>query len=141
MQKDLMSAELPPFKEKEQMKIAITSQNFRTITGHAGKASRFLIFDADPLSGDIKEAERLEMPKEMAMHSFSGDQHPLYKVDVFITGSCGAGFRKRMEMHGVKVITTSERDPFVAAQAVAKGETLATPLPHSHEQLVSIQIK
>ena len=27
------------------MRIAVTSQNFRTVTGHAGKARRFLVFD------------------------------------------------------------------------------------------------
>ena len=27
------------------MRIGVTSQNFRTITGHAGKTRRFLIYD------------------------------------------------------------------------------------------------
>ena len=30
------------------MRIAVTSQNFKTITGHAGKSRRFLIYDLEP---------------------------------------------------------------------------------------------
>ncbi|HAF55643.1 MAG TPA: nitrogen fixation protein, partial [Thauera sp.] len=44
------------------MRIAITSQNFRTVTAHAGKARRFLVFD---LSCPClpREIERLDLPK------------------------------------------------------------------------------
>ncbi len=128
------------WNQGKKMKIGITSQNFRTITGHAGKARRFLIFDIDPKTGEIYEADRLNLTQEMSLHYFSGDQHPIDQVDVLITGSCGEGLRRRMERHGVKVITTSEMDTVVAAQAVARGEPLAPPAPHSHEQSVSIQI-
>jgi predicted Fe-Mo cluster-binding NifX family protein len=124
------------------MKIGITSQNFRTITGHAGKARRFLIFEVDQTSGEIKEADRLNLPKEMSMHYFSGDQHPIDQVDVLITGSCGEGFRRRMDMRGIKVITTSEIDTVVAAQAVAKGEPLpaATTIPHEQQASIKVDI-
>ena len=30
------------------MRIAVTSQNLRTITGHAGKTRRFIVFEAEP---------------------------------------------------------------------------------------------
>jgi predicted Fe-Mo cluster-binding NifX family protein len=123
------------------MKIAITSQNFRDITGHAGKARRFLIYEADQSSGEAHEIERLDLPKEMSMHYFSGEQHPIDQVDVLITGGCGDGFMQRMEMRGVGVIKTSETNIALAVQAAAKGEPLASPMPHPHEQRVSIQIK
>jgi hypothetical protein len=29
------------------MRIAVTSQNFRTVTGHAGRARRFIVSEAD----------------------------------------------------------------------------------------------
>ncbi|CAK0762635.1 hypothetical protein CCP3SC1_390001 [Gammaproteobacteria bacterium] len=45
------------------MKIAVTSQNFRTISEHAGKARRFLIFEADSL-GCPQEIGRLDLLKE-----------------------------------------------------------------------------
>ena len=31
------------------MRIAVASQNFRTVTGHAGKSRRFLVFDVAPV--------------------------------------------------------------------------------------------
>jgi hypothetical protein len=36
----------PFHTEGDIMRIAITSQNFRTVTGHAGRAGRFLVFEA-----------------------------------------------------------------------------------------------
>ena len=113
------------------MKIGITSQNFRTITSHAGKARRFLIFEADTASGEVKEVQRLDLPKEMAIASFVGE-HPIDQVDVMITGGCGDGFFRKMAMRGVQVIATSETDPIKAAQAVLEGRSLPAAEPHSH---------
>jgi hypothetical protein len=54
------------------MRIGVTSQNFRTITGHAGKTRRFLIFEQDA-TGAMREAQRLDLPLEMSLHEFRGD--------------------------------------------------------------------
>lgn len=80
------------------------------------------------------EVERLDLPKEMSMHSFTGDRHPIEQLDVLVTGSCGHGFLRKMAMRGVQVITTSETDPIQAVQAVFRGEPLpaAEPETHSH---------
>ena len=88
------------------MKIAVTSQNFRTVTGHAGKARRFLIYQPGS-DGLPVESLRLDLPKEMSMHEFhSGGAHPLDDMDVVITGSCGAGFAQRLARRGVRVVVT-----------------------------------
>lgn len=113
------------------MKIGITSQNFRTITGHAGKARRFLIIGQDEAGKPI-ELERLDLPKEMALHEYHGDNHPIFAVDVLISGSCGQGFIQRMTSNGVQVIATSEPDPYHAAHALFSGEPLPPPAPHEH---------
>ncbi len=122
------------------MKIGVTSQNYRTITGHAGKARRFLIFATDPTSGEVKEIERLDLPQEMSMHYFSGGPHPIDQVDVLITGGCGAGFMRNMEMRGIKVITTSATDPIQSAQAVLNGEPLPAVAPESNSQQVTFTL-
>ena len=96
------------------MKIGITSQNFRTITGHAGKTRRFLVLSPQA-NGTVQEVERLNLPKEMSMHEFRGDAHPVYDLDVLITGGCGEGFTQRLAFYGVKVIATAETDPLKAA--------------------------
>ena len=114
------------------MKIAVTSQNFRTITGHAGKARRFLVFEAEAGS-DPSEVERIDLPMGMAFHDFRGDgAHPIDGVDVVITGSCGAGFAHRLAARGIRVLATGETDPVSAARKVAADEPLAAPDPHHH---------
>jgi hypothetical protein len=113
------------------MKIGITSQNFHTITAHAGKTRRFLIFGQDEAGRPI-ELERLDLPKEMSLHEYHGEDHPIYAVDYLITGGCGLGFIQRLSMHEVQVITTSETDPYLAADMVFSGETLPPAAPHEH---------
>ncbi|MCB1850804.1 MAG: nitrogen fixation protein [Gammaproteobacteria bacterium] len=113
------------------MKIGVTSQNLRTITGHAGKTRRFLVFSQDG-EGNAVEIDRLDLPKELSMHEFRGSSHPIDEVDVLITGGCGDGFRARMANRGIRVVTTSESNPTVAVNAVLAGLPLPEALPHTH---------
>jgi predicted Fe-Mo cluster-binding NifX family protein len=114
------------------MKIAVTSQNFRTITQHAGKTRRFLIFEQDPSTGQTHEPTRLNLPKQMSMHEFRGDSHPIFEMDYLITGSSGQGFIQRMNREGVEVIITSEQDPVAAVTALLEGKPLPEPHTHGH---------
>jgi predicted Fe-Mo cluster-binding NifX family protein len=113
------------------MRIGVTSQNFRTITGHAGKTRRFLIYEADGHS-EPREVERLDLPKEMSLHAYHGEDHPIYGLQVVITAGCGAGFAQRLTRRGVRVVTTSHTDPSSAAAAVAAGRPLPPAAPHDH---------
>jgi predicted Fe-Mo cluster-binding NifX family protein len=119
------------------MKIGITSQNFRTITAHAGKTRRFLILGQDA-AGKPVEIERLDLPKEMSLHEYHGDDHPIYAVDFLITGGSGQGFIQRLAAHGVQVITTSETDPYQAAAKIFSGEALPPAKPHEHRHAQDI---
>jgi len=93
------------------MKIAVTSQNFRTVTPHAGRTRRFLVYQAEP-AGEPVEIDRLDLPKDMAMHEFHQDgPHPLDTVDVVIAGSFGDGFARRMAKRGIRATTTDKVDP------------------------------
>jgi hypothetical protein len=114
------------------MRIGVTSQNFRTITGHAGKTRRFLVFEA--LAGsEPREIERLDLPPEMSLHEYHGDDHPLFGLNALITQGHGQGFALRLARYGVRVIATAASDPLAAAAAVAAGEPLPEPLPHDHD--------
>jgi predicted Fe-Mo cluster-binding NifX family protein len=112
------------------MKIAVTSQNFRTITPHAGRTRRFLVYEA-PEGGDPVEVDRLDLPKELSMHEFSADSpHPLDAVDVIIAGSFGKGFANRMAARGIVAVATDLTDPVEAvkeylARRLAGGEAPA----------------
>ncbi len=115
------------------MKIGVTSQNFKTITGHAGKTRRFLIYSKND-QGKWVESERLNLPKEMSLHEFRGLKHPIEDVDILITAGCGDGFLRKMKSRGVDVITTSEPDPLLATNLFAAGKPLPPAIPHSHKK-------
>lgn len=117
------------------MRVAVTSQNFRTITGHAGKTRRFLVYEADA-DGEAVEVERLDLPKELSFHEFDGHgDHPVDGCDVIITQSCGFGFVRRLAARGIQVMVTSESDPVSAVRALLHGEPLPAPdmrAAHNH---------
>jgi predicted Fe-Mo cluster-binding NifX family protein len=112
------------------MKIGVTSQNFRTITGHAGKTRRFLVYESE--GAEVREPERLDLPKEMSMHEFRGDRHPLDELDVLVTAGCGRGFQQRMAAKDIRVIVTGKTDPMKAVAAVIRSDDLPPPVPHEH---------
>jgi len=113
------------------MKIGVSSQNFRTITGHAGKARRFFVFEQLP-DGGIHELDRIDLPKEMSMHEYHGEDHPLYALDILITAGCGGGFIQRMASRNVQVIATAETDPKTTVEKLLTGKPLSSATPHEH---------
>jgi predicted Fe-Mo cluster-binding NifX family protein len=115
------------------MRIAVTSQNFRSITGHAGKTRRFIVYELAP-GMEPAEVDRLDLPKDMSLHDYHGDDHPLYQLglDAIVTAGAGHGFMQRMARQGIRVLATSETDIAGALARVAAGEPLPAPLPHEH---------
>ena len=112
------------------MKIAVSSQNFGTVTAHAGKARRFIVFDlATPCTP--REVERLDLPRELALHEYRGLDHPLFAMDAVITGGAGDGFVRRLGARGIEVVLTGETDPLQAVHDYVAG-IVKPPLPHEH---------
>ncbi len=102
------------------MKIAVTSQNYRTVTGHAGKTRRFIIYEVDE-DGTFREVERLDLPKEMSIHAHPAHEpHPLDSVHYLLTAGCGQGFVNKMEQRGVQVFITDEEDPAKAVGSLLR---------------------
>jgi predicted Fe-Mo cluster-binding NifX family protein len=98
------------------MKIAVTSQNFRTVTGHAGRARRFILFDV-AADGTVTESGRLDLPIEQSFHELHGDHaHPVDGVDVLISAEFGAGFAQRMARRGIVAVMTTETEPLAAVR-------------------------
>jgi predicted Fe-Mo cluster-binding NifX family protein len=116
------------------MRIAVTSQNFRTITGHAGKARRFLILEVQDEGAPV-EVERLDLPPGMSLHDAHGDDHPLFRMhlDAVITQGAGDRFIERLARQGIVVRATSATDPTSAASDLAAGRPLPAPAPHHHD--------
>lgn len=114
------------------MRIAVASQNFRTVSGHAGKTRRFLVFEAGP-GQPAQEVERFDLPREMAMHDFHGEgPHPLDTVDAVIAASAGDGFARRMAARGVLAAVTEEPDPGRAVEALLEQMRQNPPIPDFH---------
>lgn len=119
------------------MRIAVTSQNFRTVTGHAGRARRFIVFECD---GGLppREVERFDLDAEMAIHGFNHRAaHPLDSMDVLITGGAGEGFVRHLAARGVRVVATPESDPALAVEAFFAGRLLSASdaCNHDHSDL------
>jgi predicted Fe-Mo cluster-binding NifX family protein len=96
------------------MKIAVTSQNDRSVTPHAGRTRRFLAYTIDE-TGKPVEADRLDLAKTLSLHEFHGEgPHPLDAVDVLLAGSFGEGFVRRMAGRGITAVTTEKTDPVEA---------------------------
>jgi predicted Fe-Mo cluster-binding NifX family protein len=98
------------------MKIAIASQNRKTVTGHAGKCRRFWIYEI----ADRRPTGRtmLELGIEQTFHESHGTQtHPLDDIDVLICGGMGSGLQRRLAGRNIVGLVTSETDPDQAVQA------------------------
>lgn len=92
------------------MNIAVSTQDFRTISGHAGQARRWLVFAAEEGNQPVV-AENLELPPNLVFHHFKGSgSHPLDAVSVLITRFAGEGFVIKMAKRGIEVRQTRETD-------------------------------
>jgi predicted Fe-Mo cluster-binding NifX family protein len=114
------------------MKIAVTSQNRRTITEHAGKCRKFWIYDIE--ENQVAGKTLLELPIEQSFHESSPHEpHPLDAVQVLIAGSMGSGLSHRLAVKGIAALTTSETDPDRAVVAYLDGSlAVGSPKPHAH---------
>ncbi len=111
------------------MKVAVTSQNRKTITGHAGKCRKFWVFTIE--ENKIIEKELLELSIEQSFHASSSHQpHPLDNINILISGGMGPGLIQRMAARGVQVIVTSETDLDKAINGV-----LAGTLQHEEDKI------
>ena len=103
------------------MKIAVTSQNKRQITGHAGKCRKFWIYSIE--EHRIQDKTLLELSKEQSFHESSLHQpHPLDEVQVLISAGIGTGLKQRLASKGIiPVVTVEGSDPDVAVNTYLEG--------------------
>jgi predicted Fe-Mo cluster-binding NifX family protein len=112
------------------MKIAVTSQNRKNITEHAGRCRKFWVFSVEDKK--IVDRQLLELPKEQAFHDSSPHaDHPLDDIDILIAGGMGQGLMRRLERKGIASLVTAEDDPETAVSLYLSG-TLASEQPRRH---------
>lgn len=118
------------------VKIAVTSQNRRTITEHAGKCRKFWVYDIE--EGQVMGKTLLELPVEQSFHeSLPHEPHPLDAVQVLMTGGMGPGLQHRLATKGITALMTAETDPDQAVTAYLQGTLVAEasscdPGAHQH---------
>lgn len=114
-----------------KQRIAVTSQNRKTITGHAGKCRKFWIYETEDRV--VRDKHLLELPLEQSFHESHGSTpHPLDDVNVLICGGMGQGLQQRLKQKGIHAVATTETDPDRAVAAWLEG-TLAEAAPEAHD--------
>jgi predicted Fe-Mo cluster-binding NifX family protein len=108
------------------MKLAVATNDFRKVAGHAGQVREWVVFEGAP----PVEAARVELTPELVFHQYREAQgpHPLDGADVLIARTAGEGFLKRMDKKGIQVALTSESNIAKAAADFLNG-TLKPPRP------------
>ena len=112
------------------MKIAIATDNYTRVAGHAGKARHWLLY---LLHGHTPQQllpapTLIKLAPEQVMHHFKDDApHPLDGVDLVVAGSAGEAFIRHMRERGADVLLTGEDDPATALTQILAGEALPDP--------------
>jgi predicted Fe-Mo cluster-binding NifX family protein len=112
------------------MKIAVATRDWVAVSGHAGQARCWLLFDlANHRDGvPLPAPTRVELAKEQVFHHFVGDgPHPLDGVEIIVASSAGEGFVRHMKTRGIDVLLTGESDPSTALARILAGEALPDP--------------
>ncbi|PPD34568.1 MAG: nitrogen fixation protein [Methylomonas sp.] len=112
--------------------IALAVGNNGSLTPHAGRALRWLVY---AVSGDSEPslAWTHDLTDTGCLHEWhvrgDGNRHPLHDVDVAIAGSAGDGVIRNLLQRNTELLTTAEVSPLKALAAYQAG-TLAEGLPH-----------
>ena len=106
--------------------IALTAQNRRSITPHAGMCRNFLLFEVDGAA--ISGPRVIELEREQSLHEMvDGQAHPLDGIDALISGGMGTGLQQKLARRGVQSFVTSETDPARAVELFSRGELPILP--------------
>jgi len=96
-------------------KIAITAQNRKTISSHAGACRNFFIYTVDSKGEFTKELLELEK-NESLKYTFHEDtsespSNKIFDMDVLLTQGIGLGGVHRLAKHQVDAHVIKESDP------------------------------
>src|SRR5574343_438478 len=112
------------------MKIAIATKDFTAVSGHAGQARHWLLYDLSEhhASRLLPAPVRIDLTKDQVLHVFEDDgPHPLDGVDIVVAASAGDGFIRHMKKRRTEVLLTGESDPALAITRILAGEALPDP--------------
>lgn len=100
------------------MKIAVASQNRRSVTEHLGRCRRFWVYDAE--GGVVGNPTLVELTKEETLHALAPHvPKPLAGLDVVLCAGMGDGMRGRLLKRGISAHITTCESPGDAAASYA----------------------
>lgn len=104
--------------------VAITFQNKKDISGHAGACRNYLIYQI--IDNIIVSKECIELSVEEALHNTfhsatENPNHPLFQVEVLLTGGIGLGGITRLKHYKVDAFIISETNPDEAVKKLLDG--------------------
>ena len=112
------------------MKIAIATKDYTAVSGHAGQARQWLVYDLSQHRSNqlLPAPRRIDLDKKQLLHVFEDDgPHPLDGIDLVVCASAGDGFIRHMKKRGAEVLLTGESDPALAITRILAGEALPDP--------------
>ena len=113
------------------MKIGIATTDYTKISGHAGRARKWLVFESE-----MGEPTQVELTSEQVFHHHpDGAPHPLDGIEIILAHSAGDGFLARMKARGIEVCLTAEIDP-IKAVADYRDHALSPPTPRPIGKLI-----
>ncbi len=99
----------------DALRIAVSSQNRKTVTDHAGRCRKFWVYEVR--QNKVHDKTLRELTLEQTLHSSPlGDDHPLDDVHVMITAGMSPFLYQRLQRGGIKGFVTDEADPDKAVQ-------------------------
>jgi predicted Fe-Mo cluster-binding NifX family protein len=108
-----------------EMKIAIASQNRRTVSSHAGKCTHFWVID----SVDGSCISLTLSPEQMLFQASDLVGHPLQQVDVVLAASAGQALEQRLGTISTQLFLTEQSDPLLASKAWLMGCQTPVQMP------------
>lgn len=121
------------------LKIAVCSKDFTHVTGHAGQAKHWLVFECEGAreGEDDWQVAEVTLSKAQTFHHFKDNEpHPLDGISALIAISAGESFLKRMRGSGIDAVLTAETNPHKAVQDYL-AEQLSPPKPRPIGELIS----
>ncbi|MCF6213461.1 MAG: hypothetical protein L3J45_05480 [Flavobacteriaceae bacterium] len=103
--------------------IAVTCQNLKEVSGHAGTCQNYLIYtliDNIVVDKKLRALSRDEILHNTFHSPIENPDHPIFKADILLTGGIGMGGINRLKMYQVDTFIIAETDPDEAVEKLLR---------------------
>lgn len=119
-------------------KVAITSEDKQTVSGHVGMCNHFFIYEIDE-NGTIEKKSLSLNENQILRYTFHEDPsenptNPLFEVDILLANGLGQGAVNNLAAHNVKAHSIREVDPDIAIQKLIDGTLEAYAVGHHNHK-------